>query len=65
MVGGTQGSLPISGGFFGGQIGGNWQVERAVFGIQADAHWADVEGQQEQAIVGEVRVIHVISIERL
>ena len=29
---------------FGGQIGGNWQVERAVFGIQADAHWADIEG---------------------
>jgi len=25
-------------------IGGNWQVERAVFGIQADAHWADIEG---------------------
>ena len=28
----TQGSLPISGGYFGGQIGGNWQVERAVKG---------------------------------
>jgi outer membrane immunogenic protein len=40
----TQGSLPISGGFFGGQVGGNWQVEWAVFGIQADAHWADIEG---------------------
>ena len=44
QVGPTQGSLPISGGLFGGQIGGNWQVERAVFGIQADAHWADIEG---------------------
>jgi outer membrane immunogenic protein len=44
QLGPTQGSLPISGGFFGGQIGGNWQVERAVFGIQADAHWADIEG---------------------
>ena len=31
--GATQGSVPISGGFFGGQLGGNWQVERAVFGI--------------------------------
>jgi outer membrane immunogenic protein len=39
-----KGSLPISGGFFGGQLGGNWQIERAVFGIQADAHWADIEG---------------------
>ena len=44
QVGSTQGSLPISGGYFGGQIGGNWQVERAVFGIQADAHWADIDG---------------------
>jgi opacity protein-like surface antigen len=45
LVGTTQGSLPISGGFFGGQIGGNWQVEWAVFGIQADTHWADIEGR--------------------
>jgi outer membrane immunogenic protein len=44
QLGGTQGSLPISGGFFGGQLGGNWQVGWAVFGIQADAHWADIEG---------------------
>jgi outer membrane immunogenic protein len=44
QLGATQGSLPISGGLFGGQIGGNWQVERVVFGIQADAHWADIEG---------------------
>jgi len=44
LVGATQGSVPISGGFFGGQLGGNWQVEWAVFGIQADAHWADIEG---------------------
>jgi len=44
QVGPTQGSLPISGGYFGGQLGGDWQVEWAVFGIQADAHWADIEG---------------------
>ena len=44
LLGGTQGSHPIGGGFFGGQLGGNWQVEWAVFGIQADAHWADIEG---------------------
>jgi outer membrane immunogenic protein len=43
-LGAAQGSLPISGGFFGGQLGGNLQVEWAVLGIQADAHWADIEG---------------------
>lgn len=44
LLGGTQGSHPISGGFFGGQLGANWQAGWAVFGIQADAHWADIEG---------------------
>jgi outer membrane immunogenic protein len=43
-LGVTQGSHPISGGFVGGQLGGNWQAGWAVFGIQADAHWADIEG---------------------
>lgn len=44
LLGGTQGSHPISGGFFGGQLVANWQAGWAVFGIQADAHWADIEG---------------------
>jgi outer membrane immunogenic protein len=44
QLGGTQGSLPISGGFFGGQLGGNWQIGWAVLGIQADAHWANIDG---------------------
>jgi outer membrane immunogenic protein len=43
-LGAVLGSHPISGGFFGGQLGGNWQAEWAVFGIQADAHWADITG---------------------
>lgn len=43
-LGGTQGSHPIGGGFFGGQLGANWQAGWAVFGVQADAHWADIEG---------------------
>jgi outer membrane immunogenic protein len=45
QLGATQGSLLISGGFFGGQLGGNWQAGWAVFGIQADAHWADIKGR--------------------
>jgi outer membrane immunogenic protein len=45
QVGTTQGSLPLSGRFFGGQLGGNWQVGWAVLGIQADAHWADINGR--------------------
>jgi outer membrane immunogenic protein len=44
-LGPTQGSLPISGRFFGGQLGGNLQVGWAVLGIQADAHWADINGR--------------------
>jgi outer membrane immunogenic protein len=44
-LGNTQGSHPISGGFFGGQIGGNWQIGWAVLGVQADAHWADLNGK--------------------
>jgi len=44
-LGGTTGSHPISGGFFGGQLGANWQTGWFVFGIQADAHWADIDGQ--------------------
>lgn len=43
-LGGTQGSHPISGGFFGGQLGANWQAGWVVLGIQADAYWADIEG---------------------
>ena len=44
-VGRHLGSHPISGGFFGGQLGSNWQAGWAVFGIQGDAHWADIDGR--------------------
>ena len=43
--GNTFGSQSLSGGFFGGQLGANWQVGWAVFGIQGDAHWADIDGR--------------------
>ena len=40
----SQGTHSINGGFFGGQVGYDWQVGWAVLGIQADAHWADLNG---------------------
>lgn len=40
----SQGSHGINGGFFGGQIGYNYQIAWAVLGVQADAHWADISG---------------------
>jgi outer membrane immunogenic protein len=43
--GSSFGSHPISGGFFGGQLGYNWQAGWAVFGIQGDAHWSDIDGR--------------------
>jgi outer membrane immunogenic protein len=45
VLGSTNGSHSISGGFFGGQLGANWQAGWAVFGIQGDAHWADIDGR--------------------
>jgi outer membrane immunogenic protein len=44
LLGGTKGSHPISGEFFGGQLGVNWQAGWVVLGLQADAHWADIKG---------------------
>jgi outer membrane immunogenic protein len=32
------------GGFAGGQVGYNWQTGAIVFGIEADGHWADING---------------------
>jgi outer membrane immunogenic protein len=34
----------VNGAVAGGQIGFNWQVNWAVFGIEADASWAHIEG---------------------
>ena len=48
----TQGSHNINGGFFGGQIGYNYQIGWAVLGIQADAHWADINGSGNCFVLG-------------
>jgi outer membrane immunogenic protein len=38
------GSRDISGGFIGGTIGYNYQVGQAVFGVEGDIDWADING---------------------
>ncbi|UFZ05874.1 outer membrane beta-barrel protein [Bradyrhizobium ontarionense] len=35
----------ISGGFVGGVVGYNWQVDNIVFGLEGDYHWADINGR--------------------
>jgi outer membrane immunogenic protein len=48
----SQGSHNINGGFFGGQIGYNYQIGWAVLGVQADAHWADLNGSGNCFVLG-------------
>lgn len=38
-------SSDIKGGLAGGQIGFNWQVNQFVFGVEADAAWANIKGE--------------------
>jgi outer membrane immunogenic protein len=38
-------NLDMTGGFFGGQVGYNWQVGNFVFGAEVDAHWANISEQ--------------------
>jgi outer membrane immunogenic protein len=41
---GTQANFDISGALAGGQVGYNWQAGSFVFGVEADADWADIDG---------------------
>lgn len=41
---GTQ-NYDTTGGFVGGVVGYNWQSGPAVFGIEGDYHWADINGR--------------------
>lgn len=40
----ASGSFDTSGGLVGGTVGYNYQVNRAVFGVEADLDWANVRG---------------------
>jgi outer membrane immunogenic protein len=40
----TPGSFDTSGGFVGGTIGYNYQMDQAVLGVEGDIDWADING---------------------
>ncbi len=42
-------SFNISGGLIGGTVGYNYQVGQAVFGVEADGDWADINGTTNAA----------------
>lgn len=46
---GPDANYNVSGALAGGQIGYNWQTGWTVFGIEADASWADIKGRGNNA----------------
>jgi outer membrane immunogenic protein len=48
-VPGPDATYKVSGALAGGQIGYNWQTGWTVFGIEADASWADIKGHGNNA----------------
>lgn len=48
----ADGSYDLFGGLVGGGIGYNFQVDRTIFGIEADASWADASGSGTCGFVG-------------
>lgn len=40
----SSGRYPVRGGLAGGTLGYNWQVNQAVFGLEGDGSWADING---------------------
>mgnify|MGYP005821609561 CR=1 FL=1 len=47
---GDEGCHTASGGTVGGQIGYRWQVNQAVFGLEAQGNWADISGSSVSSI---------------
>ena len=56
IAGPTSGSgvndLDIDGGFAGGQIGYNWQIDQFVVGAEADIQWSGIEGSCAEGACG-------------
>lgn len=40
----TTGKFDVSGGLVGGTVGLNWQIDRLVWGVEADVDWTDIDG---------------------
>jgi len=45
----TPGAFDTSGGFVGGTIGYNYQINQAVLGVEGDVDWADINGSTTTA----------------
>ncbi len=45
----TTGGFNTSGGLVGGTVGYNWQAGQAVFGLEGDIDWADINGTTNSA----------------
>lgn len=43
-VGADSGSFNTGGGMLGGQLGYNWQIEKAVIGLETDIDWMNISG---------------------
>ncbi|MFT4078140.1 outer membrane protein [Rhodomicrobium sp.] len=52
VVPGIDTKYDIDGALAGGQIGYNWQINRTVIGVEADAAWADIDGQGKGGAFG-------------
>jgi len=48
----STGSRNIDGGLAGGQLGYNYQAGQAVFGVEGDIDWADIDGSTTNGCVG-------------
>jgi opacity protein-like surface antigen len=55
------GSSDVDGFVAGGQVGGNYQIGRLVLGVEADASWADLDGNAKCAVVPSVGAVTPVS----
>ena len=48
----STGDFDVSGGLIGGTLGYNWQNGAAVFGVETDLSWSDINGSTRAACLG-------------